>query len=84
VLRAEAVQAMHEYARQAETLKNAAPLELVDGGRTRTLWHEGVLLPQADEVRIGDEIQPWAEVEPRLTRVADLEPPRWRATQGPS
>jgi hypothetical protein len=84
VLRAEAVQAMHEYARQAETLKNAAPLELVDGGRTRTVWHEGVLLPQADEVRIGDEIQPWAEVEPRLTRVADLEPPRWRTSQDPS
>jgi hypothetical protein len=80
VLRAEAVQAMHEYARQAETLKNAAPLELIDGARTRTVWHEGVLLPEAHEVRIGDEIRPWAEVAPRLTRVADLEPPRWLAS----
>jgi len=77
VLRAEAVQAMQEYARQGETLKNAAPLELVDGARTRTVWHEGVLLPQAHEVRIGDEVQSWAEVLPRLTRVADLEPSRW-------
>ena len=77
VLRAEAVQAMHEYARQAETLKNAAPLELIDGARTRTVWHDGVLLPQAHEVRVGDEIQPWAEVEHLLTRVPDLEPPRW-------
>lgn len=80
VVRAEAVQAMQEYARQAETLKNAAPLELVDGGSTRTVWHEGVLLPRAHEVRIGDELQPWADVEPSLTRVPNLEPPRWRTS----
>lgn len=79
VSRAEQVQAMHEYARQAAVLDDAGPLELVDGGHTRTLWSETALLPRADEVLMGDQVCPWSQVEPRLRQVPDVEPPRWRA-----
>ena len=79
VRRAEAVLAMQEYARQAETLADAAPLTLAgDDLRTRTVWTPGVLLPRADDVVIGDDVRPWAEVAPDLERVAGLEPPRFR------
>ena len=79
VLRAEQVQTMHEYARQAAVLDDAAALDLVDGGHTRTVWSRTALLPRADEVLVGDEVLPWSEVEPRLRRVPGVEPPRWRA-----
>ncbi len=79
VRRARAVQAMQEYARQAETLENAAPLFLSGDGRTRAVLQAGTLLPRADEVVIGDDVRPWAEVEPRLVRDPAADPPRWRA-----
>jgi hypothetical protein len=79
VRRAEAVQAMQEYACQAETLEGAAPLVLAASGRTRVVWRDGALLPRADEVVVGDEVRPWAEVASRLTRVPAVDPPRWRA-----
>jgi hypothetical protein len=79
VRRAEAVLAMQEYARQAETLPGAAPLTLAaDDLRTRAVWSEGALLPRADDVVIGDEMRPWAAVQSRMTQVADLDPPRFR------
>jgi hypothetical protein len=80
VRRAEAVQAMQEYARQAETLEDAAPLFLTGSGRTRAVWRDGALLPRADEIVIGDDVRPWAEVASRLTPAPDVDPPRWRAT----
>jgi hypothetical protein len=81
VRRAEAVLAVTEYARQAATLADAAELVLVDGGRTRAVWKrdEPALLPRADEVLTGDAILPWPEIEPLLTQVPGLHPPRWRA-----
>jgi hypothetical protein len=39
----------------------------------------GALLPRADEVVIGDDVRPWAEVEPQLVRDPAADPPRWRA-----
>jgi hypothetical protein len=80
VRRARAVQAMQEYARQAETLEKAAPLFLTGDGRTRAVWEAGTLLPRADEVVVGDEVQPWDEVAPRLTPAPEYDPPRWRTT----
>ncbi len=79
VRRARAVQAMQEYARQAETLENAAPMFLTGDGRTRAVLRAGALLPCADEVVIGDDVRPWAEVEPQLVRDPAADPPRWRA-----
>ncbi|SDT67717.1 hypothetical protein [Actinoplanes derwentensis] len=72
VRRAESLLAIHEYAAQGVTLT------LVDGWRTRAVWPKDgpVLLPEADEVLIGDEVVPWADLLPRLTRT-DHEPPRW-------
>ncbi|HEU4349218.1 MAG TPA: hypothetical protein VFR35_15690 [Actinoplanes sp.] len=79
VRRAEAVLAMQEYARQAETLDHAAPLVLArDDVRTRAVWSEGALLPRADEVQIGEEVQPWGDLEARLQPVPGLDPPRFR------
>jgi hypothetical protein len=80
VRRARAVQAMQEYARQAETLENAGTLVLTGDGRTRTVLAAGALLPEADEVVDGDEVLAWADAEARLARVPELDPPRWRAT----
>jgi hypothetical protein len=82
VRRARAVQAMQEYARQAETLAHAAELTLTGDGRTRTVWATGALLPRADEVVVGDKAQPWDAVEPRLTRVPGVDPPRWSTATG--
>jgi hypothetical protein len=83
VRRAEAVLAMHEYARQAETLTGAAPLVLADRDiRTRAIWTEGALLPLADEVQIGDEVRPWADLAAELDAVPDLDPPRFTRRQG--
>jgi hypothetical protein len=83
VRRAEAVLALHEYARQAETLTGAAPLVLAEHDiRTRAIWTEGALLPLADEVQIGDEVRPWADLAGELDPVPDLDPPRFTRRQG--
>jgi hypothetical protein len=88
--RAEAVLAATEYERQAATLhREAAPLRVVgsepEGWRTRALWprDEPTLLPRADEVLVGEAVRPWAEIEPHLTLLPDLDPPRWHAETWP-
>jgi hypothetical protein len=89
VERAAAVLAVTEYGRQAALNRDAAPLRMVgcepEGWRTRALWprDEPTLLPRADEVLVGDAIRSWAEVEPHLTRVPELDPPRWQAEAWP-
>ncbi|HWS39181.1 MAG TPA: hypothetical protein VN408_41365 [Actinoplanes sp.] len=72
VKRAQSLLAIREYAGQG------VPLTLVDGWRTRAVWPgDGpVRLPEADEVLIGDEVVPWADLLPRLT-VTDHDPPLW-------
>jgi hypothetical protein len=91
VQRAEAVLAVTEYGRQAATLsRDAAALRVVgsepEGWRTRALWtrDEPTMLPRADEVLVGETVRSWAEVEPHLTPVPDLDPPRWRAEAWPA
>jgi hypothetical protein len=90
VERAEAVLAVTEYGRQAAILRGeAAPLRVVgsepEGWQTRALWprDEPTLLPQADEVQVGEAVRPWAEIERHLTPVPDLDPPRWHADGWP-
>jgi hypothetical protein len=55
------------------------------GWRTRAIWEhdEPALLPEADEVQIGDEMVPWAELAARLTPVAGMAPARWAAASWP-
>jgi hypothetical protein len=79
VRRSEAVLAMQEYARQAESLPQAAALTLAgDDLRTRTAWTDGALLPRADEITLDGATVPWAEAAPGLTEVPGLDPPRYR------
>jgi hypothetical protein len=56
------------------------------GWRTRALWErdEPVLLPTADEVRMGDEICPWADMAAHLSVVPGLDPVRWTAARWPT
>ncbi|MEV7625424.1 hypothetical protein [Actinoplanes sp. NPDC089786] len=77
VRRAETIQRIQEYARQAETLPGATELTLVDGLRTRAVATPGALLPAADEVDWDGTIRPWSDARPELTPVPDLDPPRW-------
>jgi hypothetical protein len=79
VRRAEIIQRVQEYARQAETLPGAAELTLVGGLRTRTVATPGALLPPADEVDVNGTIRPWSDVLPDLSPVPELDPPRWTA-----
>jgi hypothetical protein len=66
-----------------------APIRLVgsdeEGWRTRAFWErdEPVLLPEADEVRIGDQTCGWHEVLPHLRRADGFEPARWSADGWP-
>jgi hypothetical protein len=89
VRRAERVLALHEYARQAADLPNAAALDLTGDGssgwRTQARWpkDEPILLPTADEVLAGTVVHPWRSVAPHLTRAPGLDPPRWLATRWP-
>ena len=88
VQRAERILAVQEYARQAAHLTEpAAELHLAGdddtGWRTYAVWDESSLLPTADEVRVGDRTLPWSELAPSLTRVAGLDPVRWRAADAP-
>lgn len=55
------------------------------GWRTRAFWErdEPVLLPRADEVRIGDQTCGWHEVLPHLRRADGFEPARWAADGWP-
>ncbi|AEV82285.1 hypothetical protein ACWT_1267 [Actinoplanes sp. SE50] len=82
VARAERILAVEEYSRQAAGLPGAAEIELA-GERTRALWPRNtpVLLPTADEVRLGDRVVPWADLA--LTPVEGLSPARWRAEGWP-
>ena len=84
VRRAQALLAAREYARQAEQLPLAAELLIANDGRTRALWPQDgpALLPEADEVQVGETIRPWREVVPHLTEQA-LTPPRWRGEGWP-
>lgn len=84
VRRAEAVLAAREYARQAEQLPLAAELLITNDGRTRALWpkNKPALLPKADEVQLGETIQPWTQIAPHLTKQC-LTPPRWHAESWP-
>jgi hypothetical protein len=90
VQRAERVLAVREYARQAAD--SADPLaaltlagSVTDGWRTRAVWDRDApaLLPEADEVQVGDRTLPWSALAPHLTRVEDSHPPRWSATGWP-
>ena len=84
VQRAERVLAVQEYARQP-----GAELRLTGsddaGWRTQAIWprDEPVLLPTADEVCLGDQVRPWADVSPHLTAVPGHEPVRWSADRWP-
>jgi hypothetical protein len=55
------------------------------GWRTRAIWErdEPALLPEADDVQIGDEVVAWAELAARLTTVPGMVPARWAATSWP-
>ena len=77
VRRARIIQRVQEFTRQAETLPGAEALTLVAGLRTRTVARLDALLPPADEVDWDGAIMPWQEVVSALTRVPDLDPPRW-------
>jgi hypothetical protein len=77
VRRAETIQRVQEYERQAETLPGAASLTLVGGLRTRAVATPGALLPPADELDWDGTIRPWSEALPDLTPVPGLDPPRW-------
>jgi hypothetical protein len=56
------------------------------GWRTRAIWerNEPALLPSADEVQIGDDVRPWAELAARLDTVPGMDPPRWAAFAWPA
>ncbi|MEV6491396.1 hypothetical protein AB0M20_22700 [Actinoplanes sp. NPDC051633] len=77
IRRAETIQRVQEYTRQAASLPGAAPLRLVDGLRTRTASTPDALLPAADEVEVDGKVTPWADLAERLTPVAGIDPPRW-------
>jgi hypothetical protein len=55
------------------------------GWRTRAIWErdEPILLPAADEVQVGTEVCPWAELRRHLTKAPDLSPTRWAADRWP-
>jgi hypothetical protein len=88
VQRAERVLAVQEYTRQA-TQPGMAELRLIGsddaGWRTRAVWDrdEPVLLPTADEVLIGPDVCPWAELVRHFTAEHDFEPIRWAAKGWP-
>ncbi|MFC7278934.1 hypothetical protein ACFQS1_33640 [Paractinoplanes rhizophilus] len=88
VRRAERVLAVHEYTRQALQPPEAAAAPMAElrlmgsdeqGWRTRAVWDgkEPALLPEADEVQIGDQVCAWREVLPHLRVAAGYEPTRW-------
>ena len=87
VERAERVLAVQEYSRQ--TGDHLAELRLAGsdeaGWRTQAIWprDEPALLPTADEVCLGDEMRPWAEILPHLVEAPGYEPPRWTARNWP-
>jgi hypothetical protein len=76
----------------AEAGMNApmAELKLVgsaeEGWRTRAIWDrdEAALLPEADEVQLGDYVRPWRDLLPHLTVAPGYEPTRWAGTGWPS
>jgi hypothetical protein len=45
---------------------------------------EPVLLPEADEVVMGDAVVPWDRLVPYLEPAAGFDPPRWRAPGWPA
>jgi len=89
VRRAERLLAVHEYAVQPPDPGHpSAPLDLVgsptEGWLTRASWQRNVptLLPEADEVRVGDRTVPWPALLPHL-KPTGHHPPRWLATAWP-
>ena len=77
IRRAETIQRLQEYGRQAESLPGSAPLRLVDGARTRTVCTTDALLPAADEIEVDGRVAAWEELAADLTPVAGIDPPRW-------
>ncbi|MFG1995999.1 hypothetical protein ACGFJ7_39100 [Actinoplanes sp. NPDC048988] len=57
----------------------------VGGWRTKAIWErdEAVLLPEADEVQLGDRIVAWAELARHLSRAPGFDPRRWAADGWP-
>jgi hypothetical protein len=55
------------------------------GWQTRAIWErdEPVLLPEADEVQLGDQVCAWHEVLPHLRAADGYEPARWAADGWP-
>ncbi|AGL15045.1 hypothetical protein [Actinoplanes sp. N902-109] len=84
VRRSAAVLAAREYARQAQHLPLAAELLITPEGRTRALWptDEPALLPEAEEVQMGDTTCAWAEVVEQV-KPQGLSPERWRGESWP-
>ncbi|WP_328466406.1 hypothetical protein OHA21_46185 [Actinoplanes sp. NBC_00393] len=90
VQRAERVLAIGEYARQAEnSTLPLAPLRLTgsaaDGWRTRAVWATDApaLLPEADEVQLGDRVLAWSALLPHLSVAEELSPARWHGKGWP-
>jgi hypothetical protein len=90
VRRAERLLAVREYSQQPpDPSVHSASLELLgspeEGWRTRALWPENIptLLPEADEVQVGDRTLPWSELAPQLTPATHT-PARWLATAWPT
>ncbi|WP_229076500.1 hypothetical protein [Actinoplanes sp. DH11] len=88
--RAERLLAVREYSRQAaESPEPLAPLVLRADGRagwrTRAVWavDARALLPEADEVQLGERVVPWDAVAPHLKAAEDLDPVRWRGKGWP-
>jgi hypothetical protein len=56
-----------------------------EGWRTRAIWDrdEAALLPEADEVQVGEDVRPWSDVLPHLTVAVGHEPVRWAAAGWP-
>ncbi|GAA4962157.1 hypothetical protein [Actinoplanes utahensis] len=89
VRRAERLLAVREYDVQpADPEHPSAPLQLLgstaEGWRTRALWPKDspTLLPEADEVQVGDRTVAWPDLLPHLTPAGHT-PPRWLATSWP-
>ncbi len=89
VRRAERLLAMREYHQQPpDPDLPSAELHLLgsasEGWHTRAVWPESapILLPEADEVQVGDRTLPWPALAPHLTPTTHT-PIRWLATSWP-
>ncbi|GAA0431107.1 hypothetical protein Aca07nite_17700 [Actinoplanes capillaceus] len=85
VRRAERLLAVHEYTHQPpDPDLPSAVIQLLgsatEGWRTRAVWPRDTptLLPEADEVQLGDRVLPWSALAPHLT-TGEHTPARWLA-----